>query len=434
MVMATRGGIPRYRSRQGPALLQEGFRPFFLAAGLWAAGALILWLAMLQGAVALPTAFDPVTWHAHEMLFGFAGSVVAGFLLTAVPNWTGRLPLQGLPLAALAALWLAGRVAVALSGFTGPFASAALDLAFPAALLGAVAREIIAGRNWRNLPVCLALAGLLAANALTHLDAIGLAATGPAGIRPGTAVLVALIALVGGRIVPSFTANWLRKRGEMRLPVPFGRFDLATLALTLAALLAWTMAPAASLTAAAALAAGLANALRLARWRGHRTLAEPLVWVLHLGYAWIPTGLLLAGVGVLSPGMLPPVAGLHALTAGAIGTMTLAVMTRATLGHTGRPLTADRGTLLIYACVSLGALLRVGAPVLSGAEVLLSISGALWGAAFLVFACIYGPLLVCPRGERSMPAARGRPASLAGPGRRCWKVPESAPETYSHRS
>lgn len=173
--MATTCGIPRYRPWKGPALLQHGFRPFFLAAGLWAAGALVLWLAMLAGAIALPTAFDPITWHAHEMLFGFAGAAVAGFLLTAVPNWTGRMPLQGLRLAGLAALWLAGRAAVGLSESTGPLAAAALDLAFPAALLGAVVREILAGRNWRNLPVCLALASLLAANVLTHLDALGLA-------------------------------------------------------------------------------------------------------------------------------------------------------------------------------------------------------------------------------------------------------------------
>jgi len=404
--MRTTGGIPRYRTWHGPALLQQGFRPFFLAAGLWAAGALILWPAMLTGAVALPTAFDPVTWHAHEMLFGFAGATIAGFLLTAVPNWTGRLPLQGLPLAGLAALWLAGRVAVAVSAWTSPPAAAALDLAFLAALLGAVAREILAGRNWRNLPVCLALATLLLANALTHLDALGLAATGPAGIRLGTAVLVALITLVGGRIVPSFTANWLKKRGETRLPAPFGRFDQATLLLTLAALLAWTMAPAGQLTAVAALAAGLANALRLARWRGHRTLAEPLVAVLHLGYAWIPAGLFLTDIGAWSPDLVPPVAGLHALTAGAIGTMTLAVMTRATLGHTGRALTAGRGTLVIYACVTLGALFRVVAPIAPDLP-MLSLSALLWAGAFLLFAAVYGPLL-CRADLGRVP--RSRPA------------------------
>jgi uncharacterized protein involved in response to NO len=317
---------------------------------------------------------------------------MAGFLLTAVPNWTGRMPLQGLPLAGLAALWLAGRAAVAFSAWTGPLAAAALDLAFLAALLGAIGREVLAGRNWRNLPVCLALATLLLANALTHLDAIGLAATGPAGIRLGTVVPIALITLVGGRIVPSFTSNWLRKRGETRLPAPFGRFDQVALAVTLASLVGWTMAPGNRLTAVALLAAGLANALRLARWRGQRTLAEPLVAVLHLGYAWIPVGLFLTGLGAWSPDLVPPVAGLHALTAGAIGTMTLAVMTRATLGHTGRALTADRGTLGIYVCVSLGALFRVVAPFAPDLP-MLSVSAVLWAGAFLLFAAVYGPLL-----------------------------------------
>jgi uncharacterized protein involved in response to NO len=277
-------------------------------------------------------------------------------------------------------------------------------------LLGAILREILAGRSWRNLPVCLALGGLLAANALTHLEALGLASTGAAGIRLGVAVLALLITLVGGRIVPSFTSNWLRKRGETRLPASFGRFDQTTLAITAVALLAWTMAPAASLTAAAALAAGVANALRLARWRGHRTLAEPLVWVLHLGYAWLAAGLLLTGAAVLAPGMLSPVAGLHALTDGAVGTMTLAVMARATLGHTGRTLIAGPGTALIYACVSLGALLRVTAPLLTGSQVLLCLAGALWGGAFLLFAAIYGPLLLRPRagaGGRTGPRPDG---------------------------
>lgn len=391
---AMTGGIPRYRTWDGPALLQQGFRPFFLAAGLWAAGALVLWLAVLSGAAALPSAFDPVTWHAHEMLFGFVAAVVAGFLLTAVPNWTGRMPLQGLPLAGLVALWLVGRVAVAFSAWTGPIAAAALDLAFLTALLAAVAREILAGRNWRNLPICLALGALLLANALIHLDAIGLTETGAAGLRLGVAVPVTLMALVGGRILPSFTTNWLKKRGETRLPASFGRFDQATVLLTMAALVAWAMAPFGRLTALALLAAGLANALRLTRWRGQRTLAEPLVWVLHLGYAWIAAGLVLTGMSVWLPGLMPPAAGLHALTAGAIGTMTLAVMTRATLGHTGRALTADPGTVVIYASVSIGALLRVVATFVPNLP-LLSLSAGFWAAAFALFAVRYGVLL-CP--------------------------------------
>lgn len=401
MTAAPTGGIPRYRTWHGPALLGHGFRPFFLGAALWAAGALALWLAALGGRLALPTAFDPITWHAHEMVFGFAMAAVTGFLLTAVPNWTGRLPLQGLPLAGLAALWLAGRVAVTASGTIGAGPAAVVDLAFPAVLLAAVLREIVAGRNWRNLPVCAAVAVLLTANALTHLEALGLAATSGLGLRLGIATLVALISLIGGRIVPSFTTNWLKRRGEARLPASFGAADRASLALTVAALLAWTAAPAAMPTAGLALAAGLAQALRLARWRGHRTLAEPLVWVLHLGYAWVPAGLLLIGLAGLWPAALAPTTALHALTAGAVGTMTLAVMTRATLGHTGRTLAADAGTAAVYVLVTAAAVARVLSAVVPGAYVaLLTISGVLWLAAFGLFVALYGPKLLAPRADR----------------------------------
>ncbi|HET6520332.1 MAG TPA: NnrS family protein [Geminicoccaceae bacterium] len=400
MRAALSGGIPRYRAWRGPTLLRHGFRPFFLGAGLWAAAALGLWLAALGGRLALPTAFDPVTWHAHEMIFGFAMAAVAGFLLTAVPNWTGRMPLQGLPLAGLALLWLAGRAAVACSGQIGAAPAAAVDLAFPAVLLAAVLREILAGRNWRNLPVCAAVAVLLLANALTHLAALGLAATAGIGLRLGIATLTALIALIGGRVVPSFTTNWLKKRGETRLPAPFGPVDRAALALTLAALLVWTALPEAAPAAALALAAGLAQAVRVARWRGHRTLAEPLVWVLHLGYAWVPAGLLLLGIAGLWPAALPATAALHALTAGAVGTMTLAVMTRATLGHTGRPLTAGAGTTAIYLLVTAAAAGRVASPLLPDLHLaLLTASGLCWVAAFGLFAAVYGPKLLAARAD-----------------------------------
>jgi uncharacterized protein involved in response to NO len=184
---AKAAGIPRYRPFEGPALLRQGFRPFFLGAGVWALAAMTLWIAELQGYVALPTAFDPIAWHVHEMLFGFVVAAIAGFLLTAVPNWTGRMPLQGLPLALLVVVSLAGRLAVFGSEVTGAGTAAVLDLAFLALLLGVVLREILAGRNWRNLPMPVALAGLLAANALTHADAAGIAATGPLGQRLGSA-------------------------------------------------------------------------------------------------------------------------------------------------------------------------------------------------------------------------------------------------------
>jgi uncharacterized protein involved in response to NO len=390
---ANAAGIPRYRPFEGPALLRQGFRPFFLGAGLWALAAMTLWVAALQGYVALPTAFGPVAWHVHEMLFGFVVAAIAGFLLTAIPNWTGRMPLQGLPLALLVVVWLAGRLAVFGSEAIGAGTAAVLDLAFLALLLGVVLREILAGRNWRNLPMPVALAGLLAANALTHADAVGIAATGPLGQRLGIGIVILLISLVGGRIIPSFTLNWLKNRGEARLPARFGAPDRVALGLLAAALAAWVVAPESRVAGAAMIGAGLA-ALSLARWCGHLTLVEPLVWSLHLGYVWVPIGLLLTGLSVLVPDM-PQIAGLHALTAGAMGGMTLAVMTRATLGHTGRPLIADRWTAAAYLLVAAAAALRVAAPFSAdGYLALLWAAGLAWCAAFGLFAVRFGRLLL----------------------------------------
>ncbi len=377
-----------------PPILRLGFRPFFLAAGIWATAAIAVWLPLFHGSITLPTSFDPIAWHVHEMLFGYVAAVVAGFLLTAIPNWTGRLPLQGPPLAALVFLWLAGRVAVLASGHIGGLAVAIVDLSFPAALLAAVVREIVAGRNWRNLPMPLALAVLLTANALTHMEAMGLAPTGAIGQRLGIATIILLISVVGGRIIPSFTRNWLAKRGEARLPVGFNRFDKACVLLVLAALLCWVALPESMASGAMLAAAGLASLARLARWRGHRSLSEPLVWSLHLGFAWLPTGLVLTGLSALSD-IVPPAAGLHALTAGAMGSMTLAVMTRASLGHSNRELAADRTTTAIYLLVFAAAALRVAAAFAGDfSPTLLWGSAAAWTIAFGLFVIHYGAVLL----------------------------------------
>src|SRR5690606_18042880 len=212
------------RSHAGPAILRQGFRPFFLLAGLWAAAAVPLWLVVFHGGLAVPSAFGPAGWHGHEMIFGFAAAVLAGFLLTAIPNWTGRLPLQGRPLAGLVAVWLAGRLAVALSEALGPWATAAVDLAFLVLMLMMALREIVAGRNWRNLPLMGALLLLIAANVLTHLEVAGLAATMQAGERLGIAVFAMLIGLIGGRIIPSFTRHRPAKRGAPPLPAACGTY------------------------------------------------------------------------------------------------------------------------------------------------------------------------------------------------------------------
>lgn len=391
--------IPRYRPGVRPGILSAGFRPFFLLSALWAAAAIPIWLGILSGGAALPTALAPAVWHVHEMVFGFGAATVAGFLLTAIPNWTGRLPLQDAPLALLALLWCAGRAGVAVSDRIGPSAAAALDLAFPLIFLTVVAREIVAGRNWRNLPMTVAL--LLAGNALVHAEATGIAATADLGNRLGVATLLMLISLVGGRIIPSFTRNWLAKeRPGAAAPAAFGMFDRLALALAAIALAGWVAAPETGIAAALEIGAGIALGLRLARWRGVATLREPLVWVLHLGYGWLALGLLLLGVsGLVSA--VPQTAALHALTVGAIGTMTLAVMTRASLGHTGQTLAAGPGTTAIYMAISVAAVLRVLAPF-GGADylLLLHLAGAAWSAAFLLFVALYGGLLTRQRRPR----------------------------------
>ncbi|MBV1699688.1 MAG: NnrS family protein [Hyphomicrobiales bacterium] len=390
--------IPRYRRQDGPAFLSAGFRPFFLLAAFWAAVAIPIWLIVLTGQYQLPSKLSPVVWHVHEMIFGYGAAVVAGFLLTAIPNWTGRMPLQDGPLVLLLALWMAGRFAVMFSAALGAQSVAVLDLAFPAVFAIAVAREIVAGGNWRNLPMLAALLLLLAGNLLVHLGALGVAPTAEIGNRIGVATLLLLISLIGGRIIPSFTRNWLAKaRPQISAPATFGAVDRAALAIVALTLAVWAYQPNFAVAAWLELLAGLTVGLRLARWRGHATLREPLVTILHIGYGWLALGFLLLAANHFVP-ILPPTAALHAFTVGAIGTMTLAVMTRASLGHTGRPVTAGRGTTTIYALVTIAAVVRLIAP-LGGAHyiLLLAVAGAAWSGAFGLFVLLYAKALALPR-------------------------------------
>ncbi len=390
--------IPRYRPSAAPAILSAGFRPFFLLSGLWAAFAVPLWLLLLAAGMVLPVAMAPPLWHAHEMIFGFGLATVAGFLFTAVPNWTGRMPLQGAPLGALVLLWFLGRAAMLLGGGLAAPIPAILDLAFPLALLAAIGREILAGRNWRNLPVLVAIGMLLLADLLMQIGAAGRIALALAGARLGIATLVALVTLIGGRIIPSFTRNWLQRRDPQgRLPAPFGRLDRAALATSAAALALWVVLPDSAAAAVLLFAAGAAHALRLARWRGIATLAEPLLAVLHLGYAWIAFGLALLGANHFLA-LLSASAALHALTVGAIGTMTLAVMARASLGHTGQALTSSSLLTTVFVLVSVAAILRLLAAIVPGNyELLLDLSGAAWAGAFSLFVVRFAPLLARSR-------------------------------------
>jgi uncharacterized protein involved in response to NO len=369
-------------------LFSAGFRPFFLLAAIWAALAVPLWLAAYAHGYPLATTLPAMYWHAHEMVYGYGLAAVAGFLLTAIPNWTGRLPIRGAPLAGLAALWLLGRVAA----FTpAPW----LDLAFLLALMAVVTREVYSARNFHNLPVVAILGLLFAGNLLVQLHALGIAYTAALGNRIGVATLLLLIALIGGRLIPSFTRNWMaRELPDARLPAPHVALDWACLFLGLCGLAAWVVAPDSPISFALEIAGGVALGVRLARWRGLATVREPLLLVLHVGYGWLAAGLAFAGANGLF-GWMPAGAPLHALTVGAIGTMTLAVMTRASLGHTGRPLHAGPGTSAIYLLVTLAAGLRFAAPLL-GEHAMLSIAlaGCAWSAAFTLFAVLYAPLLI----------------------------------------
>ncbi|MEI4261402.1 NnrS family protein [Roseovarius sp. D0-M9] len=387
------------RSWQGPALFSFGFRPFFLFAAVWAFLAMLLWIFTLSGAIVLPTRFDPVSWHAHEFLFGYLGAVLAGFLLTAVPNWTGRLPIVGWWLAALFTLWVIGRVAVLFSALLPAGLVLAIDVGFPSVLAVMILREIIAGKNWRNLIVLALLAVFTVANALFHIEAMnGDYAAQGYGLRLALATAVMMIAVIGGRIVPSFTRNWLaRTDSPVRPTPPMQRFDKLVLLASLVILMLWVVEPIGRPTDIGLIVLGVLHLVRLMRWQGHHTMAEPLVWVLHLSYAFLPAGALAMGFdGLLGGGNIASAQ--HLWTAGAIGAMTLAVMTRVTLGHSGRALTANRATVAIYLCLFGSVAARVAMP---GIPALSYAAGLLWLCAFGGFAMTYGPPLLRAKESRA---------------------------------
>lgn len=380
-----------------PPILRGGFRPFFLGGATWALIVVGLWVGALSGAVTLPTRFDPLAWHRHEMLFGYLGAVIAGFLMTAIPNWTGRLPIAGSRLAALAGLWLAARLAVLFSAALWPAVAPLLDVGFLLVLAAVCAREVIAARN-RNFPIVIIILLFAMASAIDHAEALGLLVGAGLGWRAGFALVLVLIAVIGGRIIPSFTRNWLSKQGlKTGLPGQPDLFDKLCLAVTAIALAGWAIVPDAWPVAILLMAAGAVQDVRLGRWSGHKTLRDPLVFILHVGYAWLPLGLLLLGTSVVVPAV-PTTSALHALAAGAMASMTLAVMTRATLGHTGRILHADHPTVAIFVLVTLGAAIRVAAPSLPVDYMrAVELAGLLWGGAFLLFVLTYGPKLVGAR-------------------------------------
>ncbi|TGD42479.1 NnrS family protein [Pseudotabrizicola sediminis] len=385
----------------GPAVFSYGFRPLFLMAGVFAALIVPLWMMVWSGDIVLGGPFSPLDWHIHELLFGYTSAVIAGFLFTAIPNWTGRMPTRGWPLMVLTALWLLGRLAVAGGLGLGPVGVMVIDCAFMAAIGAMVTIEIVAGRNWSNLKVVVPVLLYLAANVTFHLEAT-LLGSADYGRRLGFVMVVLLILLIGGRIIPSFTRNWLAKQSPEPgpLPVPFGRFDAVSLGGVLLALLVWVIWPIWLLTGVLLVVAGVGQGVRMLRWRGWRVWSAPLVLMLHLAFGFVPAGLLALGLGALE--VLPAATGFHLLGIGGFGGMTVAVMMRASLGHTGRALDAGAALTLAFACVALAAVARVAVPGLAG----LWIAATLWTAGFGLFVWHFAPVLTLPNPARRQPNGR----------------------------
>lgn len=378
-------------------VLSIGFRPFFLLGSIWSALALGAWIFAFAGHAALPTPLGALGWHMHEMVFGFVLAAIAGFMLTAVANWTGRQPIRGTLLAGLVLLWALARVLNLLSPAVPLWLIAAVDVSFPALLALLAAREIVAARSWRNLMMPVPIAVLGGGDLLMYLEAAGWPVPTGIGWRLALAAVITLVSVVGARIIPVFTRNWLAARGETSFPVSRVGIDRSASGILHGGLLGWALFPDNRVAGVLLLLGAGLNLARLFGWRGIATWREPLLAILHIGYLWVVIGAALLGVATFTSA-IPETAAIHALTAGAIGTMTLAVMTRVCRGHTGRPLRADGPTLLIYSLVVLAAIIRVAAAFFTQVVVaLLAISATLWVGAFLLFVGWCAPIVFRPR-------------------------------------
>lgn len=388
----------RAAKRAGPAFLEYGFRPFFLGAGIQAVlamGGWIAWIYLLRtgAAPSVLTISVPVhVWHAHEMIFGYGLAAISGFLLTAVPSWTGRQPVRGALLGVLFALWAAARLASWFSGMLPPVAVALPELAFIAMLSALVIHALWSGWSKRNFLFFPVLAALFAAALMYHL---GLPY--PAHILGLNTILI-LVAIIGGRVIPAFTTNQLRREGVEPLPRGMDKRDLAAILAMVAMTVADLAMPSSVVAGAAACIAGLLIATRMIGWRSFKILHSPITWILHLGYAWLALGLIFKGIA-LTTDLTTEITAIHALTIGAVGSMTMGVMTRAALGHTGRELKVSTPITVAYLMISLAAVIRVCVSALPASlhDEAILLSGGIWIAAFLIFAATYWPILTRPR-------------------------------------
>lgn len=385
---------PRRRNLpvKGFALFALGFRPFFIGAGLSAVLLMGLWLLFYEGVARSGLTYPPMLWHAHEMLFGYAGAVIAGFLLTAVKNWTQQPTPSGAPLMLLFAIWLAARIAPFIGGMPGWVAALPDILFFPAVMI-AIAGPIVRVRQARNYAFPLILGLLTLANGLMQAELLGWThGTARLGSLLAVYLIVLMIVVMGGRVIPSFTDNRLRSQAKRWKTVEW----LAPLTV-LSVMAAVLFAPDSPVTGLLAAFAAAVHGLRLAGWYARGLWSVPLLWVLHLGYGWIVAGFVL--VALSTQGWLLPSLALHAFTAGAIGTLTLGMMARVALGHTGRMLEPAKLINLAFALITLAALIRVAGPLIfpHSYGLVIVLSGSIWMVAFGFFTLTYLPILIRPR-------------------------------------
>ena len=378
-------------------ILQNSFRSFFIVAGIWATLAVPFWILNYFGLLIVADNFDILLWHQHEMLYGFIAAAITGFILTAIPNWTGRLPIKNKPLGFLVFLWIVGRIGFLTISIFGAKVVALMDLPFLIVLVLVILREIVSGKNWRNLPVIILISLFTLGNILVHLQLLDVIESAELGIRLSIFVLSILLALIGGRIVPNFTRNWLSQNQVNRFPSGAGIFDKVCLVSLVVFVIAQIITPYHQLTSLLSLLAGLLHGIRLIRWKVWLTLSEPLIWILHVGYMWLSVALVLIGLAGLTD-FVPYTSSYHALTIGAFSTMILGVMTRVSLGHTGRTLKATFGTTTIYVFITIASVLRVSESFLNDSRnLILSFSGIFWTLSFALFVFIYFPILTQPR-------------------------------------
>ncbi len=364
-----------------------GFRPFFLAAGFSSASFLLLWLLIFSGSLSLPLG---IPWHAHEMLLGFCSAVLAGFILTATQNWSGKRGLHGRPLQLLVGIWLIGRLGMLMPW---PILAASLDLLFVPALIYALVPYLGAAGQGRNRIFYLLLGLQFTGNLLFHLNALGIYSSGLLGLYIVFLMYVAMIVLIGGRVIPVFTRNAVPEAQIKSC----SRCNVVSIVLLVGWMIGFLFAPTSVVTAALALGAAAAHAMRLRNWDPLKTLHKPILWVLHLGYVWLVIGLFLEGARLWW--QIPASAALHALTAGGIGVTMYAMMTRVSLGHTGRKIEASRLTVAGYILINLAVLLRVFIPWLWPAVSLHTngVAALCWVLAFAFYFGEYAPILWRPR-------------------------------------